>query len=393
MKSFAIRNCRKPSLFLNPSVNFISIHMKIKSIEIYGYQLTYAHGEYVMSGGRAATHQESTLVRIVTDAGIEGWGETATLSGTYLPTFYGSTRAALCELAPALIGLDACNINAINRVMHGILLGQLNAKSAIDIACWDIFGKKTDLPIAALLGGVQQEKFPLYEAVPLATPQQMADYVSTRGKAGIRRFQLKVGNNPYDDARRTQAVMEAADSDMFVIADSNGGWNLQAAVIAVRLMRDLDIYIEQPCRETADCAIVRSMTALPMVMDESIVTADDLYRAKYEVKAGSINLKLGRVGGISAAVAMRNQAQNMGMTFCIEDMWGGDIISAAVAHVAASALPENLLHASFFNDWTNEHVAGYQPRSNNGMGCAPSAAGLGIEVDRTLLGAPLAIFS
>jgi len=367
--------------------------MKIQAIEIYGYQLSYAHGEYVMSGGRAATHQESTLVRIMTDEGIEGWGETATLGGTYLPTFYGSTRAALQALAPALMGLDPCNTTHINRVMHGILLGQLNAKSAIDIACWDIFGQKTGLPIAALIGGVQQAQFPLYEAVPLATPEQMADYVMTRGKAGIRRFQLKVGNDPYDDARRSRAVMEAAEEDMFVIADSNGGWNLQAAIIAVRLMRDLDIYIEQPCRETADCAIVRSMTALPMVMDESIVTADDLYRAKYEVKAGSINLKLGRVGGITAAVAMRNQAQSIGMTFCIEDMWGGDIVSAAVAHVAASALPEHLLHASFFNDWTNEHLAGYQPRSQSGMGSAPTGAGLGIVVERSLVGAPLAAFS
>jgi len=367
--------------------------MKISAIELYGYKLSYAHGEYVMSGGRAATQQDSTLVRMLTDEGVEGWGETATLAGTYLPTFYGSTRAALQELAPHLIGLDPCNTTRVNRAMHDVLLGQLNAKSAIDIACWDIFGQKVGLPISALIGGVQQEQFPLYEAVPLASPQAMADYVTERGKAGIRRFQLKVGNNPYDDAARTRAVMDAAEDDMFVIADSNGGWNLQAAITAVRLMQDLDVYIEQPCRETADCAIVRSMTALPMVMDESIIHADDLFRAKYEVKAGSINLKIGRVGGITTAVALRNQAQAMGMTFCIEDMWGGDVTSAAVAHMAASSLPESLLHASFFNDWTNEHVAGYQPRSQHGKGAAPVGAGLGITVDKSLLGAPLATFS
>jgi len=367
--------------------------MKITAIELYGYQLSYAHGEYVMSGGRAATHQDATLVRILTDTDIEGWGETATLGGTYLPTFVGSTRAALQELAPALIGLDPCNTTLVNRAMHATLLGQANAKSALDIACWDIFGRKLGVPVSTLIGGVQQEQFPLYEAVPLATPEQMADYITTRGQAGIRRFQLKVGNNPYDDAARSRAVMDAAESDMFVIADANGGWNLQAAITAVRLMQDLDIYVEQPCRETADCAIVRSMTNLPMVMDESILTADDLFRAKVEVKAGSINLKIGRVGGITAAVAMRNQAQAMGMTFCIEDMWGGDVTSAAIAHVAASALPESLLHAAFFNDWTNEHVAGYQPRSKQGKGSAPTGAGLGITVDPSMLGAPLATFS
>ncbi|WP_163271822.1 mandelate racemase/muconate lactonizing enzyme family protein [Chelativorans alearense] len=367
--------------------------MKIKSIEAYGYKLSYAHGEYVMSGGRAATHQDSTLVRVLTDTGLEGWGETATLSGTYLPTFHGSTRAALQELAPHLIGQDPTNTTMIGRAMNGVLMGHNNAKSAIDIACWDLFGKSVNLPIAALLGGVQQDTFPLYEAVPLASPEEMARYVTTRGNAGIRRFQLKVGNDPYEDAARCRSVMDSASDDMVVIADSNGGWNLQDAIIAVRLLEGLDLYVEQPCREMADCAIVRTMTPLPLIMDESVVTSADLYRAKYEAKAGSINIKLGRVGGISAAVAMRNQAQDLGMTFCIEDMWGGDVISAAVAHVAASSLPVSLMHASFFNDWTNEHVAGYQPRSEAGLGSAPKGAGLGIEVDKSLLGSPLAVIS
>ncbi|MCJ8519090.1 L-alanine-DL-glutamate epimerase-like enolase superfamily enzyme [Pseudorhizobium tarimense] len=366
--------------------------MKIKAIEMYGYKLSYAHGEYVMSGGRAATHQDSTLVRIITDSGLEGWGETATLSGTYLPTFCGSTRASIEELAPALIGEDPRNINHINRLMNGRLLGQYNAKSAIDTACWDIFGRSVGLPISTLLGGVQQEQFPLYEAVPLASPDAMAEYVTSRGAAGVRRFQLKVGNDPHEDAERVREVMNAAEEDMIVIADSNGGWSLQSGIIAVRLMDDLDIYVEQPCRETADCAIVKSMTHLPLVMDESVVTSADLYRAKYEAKAGSINIKLGRVGGITGAVRMRDQAQDLGIDFCIEDMWGGDVISAAVAHVAASSSPESLMHASFFNDWTNEHVAGYQPRSLNGMGSAPTGPGLGIEVDLSVLGEPLASF-
>jgi L-alanine-DL-glutamate epimerase-like enolase superfamily enzyme len=364
--------------------------MKISSIELFGYELTYAHGEYVMSKGRAARAQASTLARIRTDTGIEGWGETATLAGNYLPTFTGSTRASLNELAPHLIGQDPCNISMINRTMDGILLGQANAKSAIDIACWDILGKSVGLPIAALLGGVLQENFPLYEAVPLASPEEMSEFVQRRAAAGISRFQLKVGNDPYDDASRTRAVVAGAPAGTFVIADSNGGWNLQSAMIAVRLMADLDVFIEQPCRDIADCAIIQSMSTLPLVMDESVVNAADLYRAKYEAKASSVNIKLGRVGGITAAARMRNQAHELGMTYCIEDMWGGDVITAAVAHLAASASPETFLHASFFNDWTNEHVGGYLPRSAKGKGSCPNRPGLGIDVDVALLGAPLA---
>jgi L-alanine-DL-glutamate epimerase-like enolase superfamily enzyme len=77
------------------------------------------------------------------------------------------------------------------------------------------------------------------------------------------------------------------------------------------------------------------------------------------------------------------------MTVCIEDIWGGDVTTAAVSHVAASTAPETLMHASFFNDWTKEHVAGHRPRSVNGKGSAPSKPGLGIEVDAESLGAAL----
>jgi L-alanine-DL-glutamate epimerase-like enolase superfamily enzyme len=363
--------------------------MRIKEIDVFGYELTYAHGEYVMSKGRVARTQSSTLVRLRTDDGVEGWGETSTLGGSYLPSFASGTRAALRDLAQAVIGVDPKNISMVHRVMDYMLLGQSNAKSAIDIACWDILGKVTGLPVAALLGGVLQDEFHLYEAVPLASPEQMASFVIKRKAAGITRFQVKVGNDPCEDAQRTRSVVEVAGPETFIVADSNGGWGVQSGIVAVRKMAGLDIYIEQPCRETADCAIVQSMSTLPLVLDESVVNAGELYRAKYEAKAGSINVKLGRLGGITGAARMRNQAHELAMTVCIEDVWGGDVTTAAVSHVAASTAPETLMHASFFNDWTNEHVAGHRPRSINGKGSSPAGPGLGIDVDAKSLGAPL----
>lgn len=363
--------------------------MKIAAIDIFGYELTYAHGEYVMSQGRAAQSQASTLVRIRTDEGLEGWGESSTLGGTYLPDFAEGTRAGIAMMAPHLLGLDPTNLSVLHVVMNSLLLGQNSAKSAIDIACWDILGKVANLPVASLLGGVTQKDFPLYEAVPLSAPAAMADFVRARGAAGINRFQVKVGNDPYEDAQRTRAVVAACPDDAVIVADSNGGWNVQAGIIAVREMAGLNIYVEQPCRDTADCALVQQMSSLPLVMDESVTNSAELYRAKYEAGAGSVNIKLARVGGITPAVRMRDQAQDLGMTICIEDVWGGDVTSAAVAHVAASTRADALMHASFFNDWTKEHVAGYVPRSSHGRGQIPQGAGLGITVDASMLDRPL----
>ena len=70
-------------------------------------------------------------------------------------------------------------------------------------------------------------------------------------------------------------------------------------------------------------------------------------------------------------------------------MWGGDVITAAVSHLAASTRPESLLMVSFMNDWTDGHIAGHQPCSAGGRGSAPAGPGLGIEVDASRLGEPL----
>ena len=102
----------------------------IDRVDVYGYDLTYAHGDYVMSSGRVVNVLPSTVVRIRTRDGVEGFGETCPLGSTYLPAFAEGARAALRELAPALIGVDAGNLAAVTERMDATLRGQEYAKSA-----------------------------------------------------------------------------------------------------------------------------------------------------------------------------------------------------------------------------------------------------------------------
>lgn len=361
----------------------------IAAIDVYGYKLSYAHGEYVMSGQRSAVAQDSTIVRVTCADGSQGWGETCTLAGTYWPAYAHGARSALHEVGPTLLGVDATNLNAVHAAMDGVLMGHAYAKSAIDIACWDLLGKKAGLPLFELLGGRLQEDFPLYEAVPLATPEEMASFVQRRTAVGITCFQVKVGNEPADDADRLRAVVDVSPTSTRLIADANGGWTLQEAVHAVRMIDSLPIYLEQPCARAEDCAQIRRLTTLPMVMDETVITPIDLVSAKNQIGAGSVNLKLGRLGGLTGARAMRDLAVALGMSVSLEDAWGGDLTTAAVSHLAATTAARSLLSVSFFNDWTNEHIAGYQPRSSGGRGSAPTGAGLGVDVDVDALDEPL----
>jgi L-alanine-DL-glutamate epimerase-like enolase superfamily enzyme len=363
--------------------------MKIVGVDVFTYTVGYAHGTYVMSGDRRAATEDGTIVRVQTDEGIEGWGEVTTLGKVYLPTFPDGIRTAIKDLAASLIGVDPTNISNVNRVMHATLMGQQFAKSPIDIACWDILGKSLSRPISALLGGVLNERFPIYEAVPLGTPASMGEFIKERRAAGINRFQLKVGNNPFEDIARARASVESGDDQTIIVADSNGGWSLASAKLALQGLNGLPIYVEQPCRSTADCILATRGFTVPLVLDESIVTSDDVFRAKFEANAVSINLKFGKLGGLTNVARARDLLQDLNLAVSVEDMWGGDIITAATSHVAASTRPESLLMTPFFNDWTDGHVCGFQPRSVDGFGSAPSGAGLGIEVDLEKLGKPL----
>lgn len=363
--------------------------MKITGLDVFTYRVGYAHGTYVMSGDRRASTEDGTVVRVRTDEGIEGWGEITTLGKVYLPTFPEGIRTALKELGTALLGVDPTNINRVNLVMNATLMGQEFAKSPVDIACWDIFGKSLGQSLSTLLGGVINERFPIYEAVPLGSPAAMGDFIKERRAAGINRFQLKVGNDPLEDAARTRASVEAGDDQTIIVADSNGGWSLASAKLALQALAGLSVYIEQPCRSTTDCILATRGSSLPLVLDESIVNHDEVVRAKFEANAVSINMKFGKLGGLTNLVKARDLIQDLNMAVSVEDMWGGDIITAATSHVAATTRPESLLMTPFFNDWTDGHLCGHNPRSVDGFGSAPTGPGLGVEVDLGRLGAPL----
>jgi L-alanine-DL-glutamate epimerase-like enolase superfamily enzyme len=293
-------------------------------------------------------------------------------------------------MAPALVGVDAADLAAVGDAMDGALLGHGYAKSPVDVACWDILGRRAGLPVYALLGGLRAESFPLYVAVPLAPVDEMARFVGERMAEGVRHFQLKLGADPHDDAARAAEVARLLGDQGLLVADANCGWLPQDAVVAARLLDPLDrVYLEQPCRTLEECAAVRRHTTLPMVLDEIILDVPSLMRAVSANALEAFNLKISRVGGLTKARLMRDLAQELGLRVTLEDTWGGDVTTAAVAHLAASTRPEHLLTVSFMNDWTNEHIAGYQPRSAGGTGAAPTAPGLGIEVDLEMLGEPL----
>jgi L-alanine-DL-glutamate epimerase-like enolase superfamily enzyme len=363
--------------------------MKITSVEVYEYHVAYAHGTYTMSHGRAATGHQSAVVRIATDEGVEGWGEVCPNGATFSTSFFAGERAALPMLAEAVLGLDPRNLSSVNAVMDRTMLGAPGAKAAIDIGCWDVFGKSVGMPVADLLGGRRQDEIALALSIPVGTVEAAVDHVTKYHQLGVRNFQVKVGDNWAVDVRRIRAACEAGGSDTSIVVDANGGWGLQAALLAVRQLDDLPIHLEQPCITLAECAELKRHTALPMILDESILTLADLAEAKAMGIAG-VNVKVQRIGGLTKARLIRDAAQALGMNHECDDTWGGTIATAGVAQLSASSDPASFLVAAFSSDWTEPAVSTAPKITHGGgVGHALTGPGLGIEVDPSALGEPV----
>ena len=363
--------------------------MKITRIAAYRVELPIYEGSYKWSGGKSVEVFDSTVVRVETDAGVTGHGEVCPLGPFYLPAYAEGARAGIAQVAPALIGEDPRRLVPLQRLMEATLKGHPYVKSALDIACWDILGQACGEPVCTLLGGRYGDDFPLYRAISQEAPDEMAAKIARYRAEGYRRFQLKVGSDVETDVARIRAAREALEEGDVLVADANTGWLQHQAARVVRGVRDIDVYIEQPCPSYAECLSIRRRTDHPFVLDECIDSLDALLRAHADGAMDAVNLKISKLGGLTPARLARDLCVELGIVMTIEDAWGGDVATAAIAHLAHSTPPELLFTATDFNSYVTVSTAEGAPRREHGRMAASSAPGLGLRVRDEVLGAPV----
>jgi L-alanine-DL-glutamate epimerase-like enolase superfamily enzyme len=269
--------------------------------------------------------------------------------------------------------------------------GHPYVKSAIDMACWDILGQAAGQPVATLLGGRCGADFALYRAISQDTPENMAARVAGYRAEGYKKFQLKVGGDPDTDIERIRAVSAKLQRGDVLVADANTGWRQHEAVRVAHAVRDVDVYIEQPCLSYEECLTVRRHTDRPFVLDEVIDDLGMVLRGVADQATDVINLKISKVGGLTKARQIRDLCVSLGIAMTIEDTWGGDIVTAAIAHLAHSTPAEFLFTATDFNSYVTVSIAEGAPQRRNGRLAASAAPGLGIKPRAEVLGP--AVFS
>lgn len=365
--------------------------MKIQRILAYRIDLPLREGSYKWSGGKSVNVFDSTIVAVETDAGITGWGEVCPLGPFYLPAYAAGVRAGILELGPHLLGEDPTQLAKLNRRMDAALQGHAYVKSGIDMACWDILGQATGLPVCVLMGGRYGENFGLYRAISQESPEQMAAKVAGYRSEGYRRFQLKVGGEAQTDIERIRAVASVLQQGDRLIADANTGWLMHDAMRVVRGVRDVDVYIEQPCRTYEECLSIRRHTDHPFVLDENVDSLEMLLRGHADQAMDVVNIKISKFGGLTKAKQARDLCASLGVAMTIEDSWGGDIVTAAISHFAHSTPTELLFTSTDFNSYVTVSFADGAPQRENGRMAASTAPGLGVRPRMDLLGAPKAV--
>ena len=341
--------------------------MRITGIKAYRVELPLLEGGYSWSGGKSVQVFDSTVVAVETDEGLVGHGEACPLGPAYLPAYAEGVRAGIAELGPAPARRGPARAGRAERADgRRRCKGHPYVKSAIDMACWDILGQAAGLPVCTLLGGRYGEDFALYRAISQEAPD--GDGGQGRGlpRRGLPQVPAQGRRRVEDDIARIRAVAAELEPGDGLVADANTGWtDARGGAVVCDAVRDVDVYIEQPCLTYEECLTIRRRTRpSPSSSTRSIDGMRMLVRGHADGAMDVINLKISKFGGLTRARQVRDLCVALGIAMTIEDSWGGDIVTAAIAHLAHSTPPEFLFSATDFNSYVTVAIAEGAPRRN-----------------------------
>lgn len=363
--------------------------MKIVSVDAYpfGIQVTpelaiaSAQGEHRLSN--------YVIVRIRTDEGQEGFGE-ANVTPRWSGEFQAGALAATKEiLAPVLLGQNPLHVSSLAARMDQELVGNPFAKASLEMALLDLAGKILKVPVHLLLGGPQRTpEIPLRFSIGAFPPAKVVQIAEKALALGLRAVKVKVGLEVRKDMERVEAVRRALGEEFPIGVDANAGWTESEAVAAIPQLERLGVnVIEEPLRrgDFRGCARLRQRTRIPIMLDESIFSAEDAQEAIRWDACDVISIYPGKNGGVKRSFAIAQMAAAAGMECTIGSNLEWEIASAAMLHLAVAIpnLSQRVCHDIIGPLYHMRHI-GTGLKLENGCARVPEGAGLGIEIDRSL---------
>lgn len=289
---------------------------------------------------RTVENIEDVVVKITTDSGEVGYGEappTAVITGDTK----GSVICAIRDfIRPAILGMEIENLEGIMERLHGCIVKNTSAKACVDMALYDLYGKRYNAPLYKLLGGYRNE-FETDLTISVNPIDEMVRDSLSAVKRGYRILKTKVGKEGTKDIERIAAIREAVGRDVKIRVDANQGWTAKEAIRILSAMEDkgLDIELcEQPVK-AHDLDGMRAVTKsvyTPILADESVFSAEDAVEIIRTRAADLINIKLMKTGGIYGALKICGIAETYGVECMVGCMLESKLAVSAAAHLAAA---------------------------------------------------------
>lgn len=367
--------------------------MKITAIRLTRLAVPLKHPYHLSQEYGIFSTATPVLAEIETDAGVTGVGECDPW-----PLFTGdSAESAMVvlgrHLAPALLGTDPTNLNALHRRMDGAIRNQHIAKSALDMAAWDAWGKAAGMPVHQLLGGKRRSSIRCMWSIGGSTPEESAAEVLEAQKLGYDGCMIKIGGPDWRlDAARTEAVRAAVGPEYPLIVDANQGWDLDTARRYGRAIRDLGIlFFEQPLQswDVEGMAALRRSLDVPISADEGVATLQDALRLIRAEAVDVFSIKVTKNGGIRPAKAICDLAEAHGVQVFFNSMIEEGVTQAASLQLGVSCanLVSTIGHAYFSPNRLERDISDFSRliHVSEGRVEVSDAPGLGVTLDRDVV--------
>lgn len=339
-------------------------------------------------------YKENVFVKITTDDGIIGWGEACAHPVTS-ETLQG-LLSTIELFGRQIIGKDPFRIGAIHAALdHLFIQGNAGARSALDIALYDIMGKASGQPIHSLLGGAYQTTFGKLATMPRAEPKRMGEHARALLKRGYTCFEPKMTGylESLDaDADRLEAILDAVPKNALVIADPNQMWRTAKATIDLMTRRFPgvgNLAIEQPVMyfDLRGLEAITQAVSQQVVADESIQNVATMIEIASRRVADMISLKLGKCGGFYKAMQMMRIAEAAGLPVRIDWTQGSHLLDTATGHLHAAVRIVGCDPGMDYQLRIKDQPVSEGGAAMDGEGriVMPEAPGLGLVVDEKLI--------
>jgi L-alanine-DL-glutamate epimerase-like enolase superfamily enzyme len=339
-------------------------------------------------------YKENVFVKITTDDGIVGWGEACAHPVT--SETQAGILATVALFGRIIHGKNPFHIGAIHEALDNLFLqGNNGARSAIDIALYDIMGKAAGQPIYNLLGGAHQTRFGKLATTPRSDPRRMADHARSLLKQGYTSFEPKMTGHLESldaDADRLEAILDAVPKSCPVIADPNQMWGTAKDTINLldRRFRGVgNLAIEQPVwgHDLNGLASITQAVTHKIVADEAIQNLATMVRIASGRYADMVSLKLGKCGGFYKSVQMMRIAEAAGLPVRIDWTQGSHLLDTATGHLHATVRIVGCDPGMDYQLRIEDKPVkeGGVTFDRNGYFVMPDAPGLGLTVDERVI--------